>query len=263
MNSGYYGGCDVGSTTAKAVIMNGRGSVASSIIPSKTDPEDSANAALDMAVQKVDGLNCIEDLAYLVGTGYGRTEVPFADRNISEISCHALGAFNCDPGIKSIIDIGGQDIKGVAVNDDGSVLDFLMNDKCAAGTGRFFEAMSRVFGMDIEEFSDLSLRAKKSISITSQCSVFAESEVLSLIAKKMPPSEIALGIQESVAKRCYALLRRVGLREKVAITGGCAKNRGLAKALAKMIKSDIVELSFDPQLMGALGACIFAQRGAR
>jgi predicted CoA-substrate-specific enzyme activase len=260
MSSAYYGGCDVGSTTTKAVILNSQGIIARSIVPSKTDPEDSANAALEGAIQKVNGLARIQDLVCLVGTGYGRTEVPFADKNISELSCHAMGAFLCDPKIKSIVDIGGQDIKAISLNEDGSLCDFAMNDKCAAGTGRFFEAMSRVFGMELEEFSALSLEAKRSVPITSQCSVFAESEVLSLIAKKVPPSEIALGIQESVAQRCYTLLRRVGLREKVAITGGCAKNAGLVAALTKLIKLDIVQLSIDPQLMGAFGAAIFAQR---
>jgi (R)-2-hydroxyacyl-CoA dehydratese activating ATPase len=263
MNQRLYGGCDVGSTTVKAVIMNGKGIVARSILPSKVDPEESANAALEVAIQEAVGLDSSEDLAYLVGTGYGRTEVPFADKNISEISCHAMGAYYCDPKIRSIVDIGGQDIKAISLNDDGSVLDFVMNDKCAAGTGRFFEAMSRVFGMDLEEFSNLSLNAKKSVAITSQCSVFAESEVLSLISRKVAPDAIALGIQESVAKRCYAMLRRVGLKEKVAITGGCAKNIGLAEALKKLMKLEIVQLSVDPQLMGALGACIFAQRGAQ
>jgi (R)-2-hydroxyacyl-CoA dehydratese activating ATPase len=258
VKSRLHGGCDVGSTTSKAVIMNGREIVATSIVPSKVDPEESANAALEEAIKKAPGLDDVKGLAYLVGTGYGRTEVPFADRNISEISCHAMGAHFCESGIRSIVDIGGQDIKAISLNDDGSVLDFAINDKCAAGTGRFFESMAHVFGTSLEEFSDISLRAKRSVPITSQCSVFAESEVFSLISRKVPPDEIALGIQESVAKRCYALLRRIGLKEKVAITGGCAKNLGLAKSLAKLVELDIVQLSVDPQLMGALGACIFS-----
>ncbi len=263
MSKGYYAGCDVGSTTTKAVILNSQGIIADSIVPSKTDPEDSANAALDEAIQKVNGLDRIQDLNYLVGTGYGRTQIPFANKNISELSCHAIGAYSCDPKIKSVVDIGGQDLKAISINEDGSLCDFVMNDKCAAGTGKFFEAMSRVFGVELCDFSSLSLEAKKSIPITSQCSVFAESEVLSLIAKKTPPREIALGIQESVANRCHVLLRRIGIREKVAITGGCAKNAGLVAALTKMIKLDIVQLSIDPQLIGAFGAAIFAQRDSK
>ena len=263
MNQRFYAGCDVGSTTGKAVIMDGREMVAWSIVPSDIDPERTAYAALDKAIEQIEDLNSVNELVRLIGTGYGRTEVPFADKNISEISCHAQGAFSCETKIRTIVDIGGQDIKAISINDDGTVLDFAMNDKCAAGTGKFFEAMSRTFKMDLQEFSDLSLKAKRSIPISSQCSVFAESEVISLIAQKNPPEDIAMGIQESVAKRCYALLRRVGLQEKVAITGGCAKNMGLVKALTKIMRSDIVQLSVDPQLIGAFGACIFARREAR
>ena len=259
MASGYYGGCDVGSTTTKAVILNESRIVARAIMPSKVDPEASARAVLNRAIEKVEGLHGIGDFDCLVGTGYGRIEVPFADKNVSELTCHSIGAFTCDSTVRSIVDIGGQDLKAIAVNEDGSLLDFVMNDKCAAGTGKFFEAMCRVFETKFEEFSELSLGAKKAVPITSQCSVFAESEVLSLISRKVAPDSIALGIQESVAQRCYALLRRVGLREKVAITGGCAKNRGLVDALTRLMKLEVVRFDEDPQLMGALGAATLAR----
>jgi predicted CoA-substrate-specific enzyme activase len=137
-----------------------------------------------------------------------------------------------------------------------------MNDKCAAGTGKFFEAMARTFEIDLETFSRLSLTADKSIPVTSQCSVFAESEVISLIAQKKPPAEIALGIQESVARRCYVLLRKVGSREKVTISGGCAKNSGLVKAFTGIARMNIAQVSIDPQLMGALGAAVLAKKRA-
>jgi len=256
----YYSGCDVGSTTGKAVIINDNGIVATSIVPSEIDPEDTANKALEAALKQVKDIKRVKDLACLVGTGYGRTEVPFADINISEISCHAMGAHCCNPKIKTIIDIGGQDVKGISLNDDGSVLDFAMNDKCAAGTGKFYEAMSRTFRMDLSQFSDLSLNAKKSIPVTSQCSVFAESEVISLFAKKNSPADIALGIQEAVARRCLMLLKRVGIRNDVVMTGGCAKNKGLVKALKSIAKIDIVSLSIDPQLIGAFGAAVLAKK---
>ena len=259
MASGYFGGCDVGSTTTKAVIVNCGEIVARSIRPSKVDPEESARAVLNRAIQQVEDIHGIEDIDCLVGTGYGRIEVPFADKNISELTCHSIGAFTCDSKVRSIVDIGGHDLKAIAVNEDGTLLDFVMNDKCAAGTGKFFEAMCRVFEMEFDEFSEMSLRAKKAVAITSQCSVFAESEVLSLISKKVAPDSIALGIQESVAQRCYALLRRVGLNEKVAITGGCAKNKGLVDALTKLMKLEVVRFDEDPQLMGALGAAILAR----
>ena len=145
-------------------------------------------------------------------------------------------------------------MKGISLNSDGSVLEFAMNDKCAAGTGRFFEAMSRIFRMELDEFSELSLKAKKTITVTAQCSVFAETEVISLLAKRNPPDEIAAGIQAAVAKRCFTLLKRVGVHPNVTVTGGCAKNRGLVKELEKVLKVDIAPLSVDPQIIGALGA---------
>jgi predicted CoA-substrate-specific enzyme activase len=256
----YYAGCDIGSTTGKAVIIDDEGIASSCIIQREIDPEETARMALGCAIEKVSDLNNINDIAYLVGTGYGRSEISFAQENISEISCHALGAFFCDPSVKTIVDIGGQDVKGIAVNDDGSVLEFAMNDKCAAGTGRFFEAMSRIFRLELGEFSEISLKAKHPLSVTAQCSVFAETEVISLLAQKKPPADIAAGIQAAVAKRCFTLLKRVGIRPKVTVTGGCAKNRGLLKALEGILKVEITPLSIDPQLMGALGAAVYARR---
>ncbi|MBF0397773.1 MAG: activase [Desulfobacterales bacterium] len=253
----YYGGCDIGSTTGKAVILDDNGKIiSSSIVPSEIDPEKTAKTAIGKAL-----LNG-KQLSYLIGTGYGRNEVPFANENISEITCHAAGVYECDPSIKTIVDIGGQDVKGIAIADDGSVLEFAMNDKCAAGTGRFFEAMSRIFRMELEAFSDLSLTAKHVIPVTSQCSVFAETEVISLLAKRNSSSGIAAGIQGAVAKRCFTLLKKVGIRPKVAITGGCAKNKGLVYALNQILRMEISKLPIDPQLIGALGAAVIARRKA-
>ena len=256
----FFAGCDVGSTTGKAVIMNGGGVIASALIKSKIDPEVTAREALNEAISNVPELSGIDGLKYLVGTGYGRNEVPFANENISEITCHAVGAHYCEPGIRTIVDIGGQDVKAISLNDDGTVMDFSMNDKCAAGTGRFYEAMSRIFDMSLEEFSRLSLNAKKAIPVTSQCSVFTETEVVSLISKRNPPEDIAAGIQAAVAKRVLTQARRVGVRDKVTITGGCAKNEGLKKALRKTLQAEIAPLSLDPQLMGAIGAAVLAAR---
>ena len=259
-NINYYAGCDVGSTTGKAVILDDNKIVASYIIPSEIDPEITSRIVLEKAFKKVYDLDEIKDLKYLVGTGYGRNEVPFANENISEITCHAQGVFYCDKEIKTIIDIGGQDVKGISIDDNGSVLEFVMNDKCAAGTGRFFEAMTRIFKMDMEEFSKISLKAKNIIPVTSQCSVFAESEVISLLAKKKSPYDVAAGIQAAVAKRCFTLLKRVGIRPKITVTGGCAKNIGLLKGLQKKIGIDITNLPIDPQLIGALGAAVIARK---
>jgi len=154
-------------------------------------------------------------------------------------------------------------VKGISLNGDGSVMEFAMNDKCAAGTGRFLEGMSRIFRMDLEQFSELSMKARKPIAVTAQCSVFAETEVVSLLAKRNPPDEIAAGIQSAVAKRCFTLLKRIGVRPRVTVTGGCAKNRGLVKALSKILDVEVTALPVDPQIIGALGAAVFAMRKGR
>lgn len=260
MTRKYFGGCDIGSTTGKAVIIDENGGMlASAIVPSEIDPEVTSVLALERACEKVSGLNSYQDLTYLVGTGYGRNEVAFANENISEISCHAMGTFSCAPSIKTIVDIGGQDVKAISLNVDGSVMEFAMNDKCAAGTGRFFEAMSRIFRMELDEFSSLSLKATKIIPVTAQCSVFAESEVISLLARRNPPEEVAAGIQAAVSKRCFTLLKRIGMQPHVTVTGGCAKSKGLLKALTKTIGMEVTPLPVDPQIIGALGAAVFAR----
>lgn len=260
----YFGGCDAGSTYTKCVLLDEYGKIAAHTTKkSRINPVLSARDAIDETVRQVDGLSA-EGLAYLIGTGYGRNKVPFADENISEISCHAMGVHVAAPDIRAIIDIGGQDVKGIAIDTDGTVLDFAMNDKCAAGTGRFFESMANAFEMSLEEFSALSLKAKNVIPITAQCAVFAESEVISLVGEGKPMDEIAAGIQLSVAKRCFVMAKKAGVTDRVALTGGCAKNEGLKKAIERVLKVKVAGLPVDPQLMGALGAAEFArQKGMR
>ncbi|NLW65949.1 MAG: activase [Clostridiales bacterium] len=257
----YFGGCDVGSTYTKAVILDENGKiVADTTIRSKINSGESAQAAMEDVISKVSGLNGIEDLAYLIGTGYGRNKVPQAQENISEISCHAMGVHVTNPNVKAIIDIGGQDVKGISVDSDGTVKTFAMNDKCAAGTGRFFEAMARAFEMSIDEFSNLSLSAKNVIPITAQCTVFAESEVITLVGEGKPRDEIAAGIQQAVAKRCFVMAKKAGAKDSITLTGGCAKNAGLKKAIEHVLRIKVIELSTDPQLMGALGAAEYARQ---
>ena len=257
----YFGGCDAGSTYTKCVIIDENGKILAAVTKrSRINPVLSAKDALDEAVSQVDGLNSAEELTYLIGTGYGRNKVPFADENISEISCHAMGVHVTDPSVKAIIDIGGQDVKGIAIDTDGTVLNFAMNDKCAAGTGRIFESMARAFEMSLDEFSNLSLTAKNVIPITAQCAVFAESEVISLVGEGKPMEEIAAGIQLSVAKRCFVMAKKAGAADSVTLTGGCAKNEGLKKAIEKVLKINVVDLPTDPQLMGALGAAEYARQ---
>jgi len=251
------GGCDVGSATGKAVVMKDRVVVSYSIIPSTTRPEETARMVMDEAVQKA-GLSSIEDLDYIVGTGYGRLKVPFANENISEITCHARGAQWLVPSIRTVVDIGGQDCKVMSVSEKGKVLEFVMNDRCAAGTGRFFEAMARVLNCGLEGLSSLSLNGKNPATISSQCSVFAESEVVTLINEGIELTDIVAGLHNSVASRLNSMVGKVGLVEDVALTGGCAKNAGLVKALEKKLKISVRGLPEDPQIVGAIGAALVA-----
>lgn len=256
----YFGGCDVGSTYTKCVILDENGKIVADVTNrSKINPVQSAEITLKDACNQVEGLTP-EKLTYLIGTGYGRNKVPFADENISEISCHAMGVHVTNPSVKAIIDIGGQDVKGIAIDTDGTVKNFAMNDKCAAGTGRFFEAMAHAFEMSLPEFSKLSLKAKNTIPITAQCTVFAESEVISLVGEGKPMDEIAAGIELAVAKRCFVMAKKAGATDSITLTGGCAKNDGLKQAIEKVLKIKVVDLAIDPQLMGALGAAEYARQ---
>ena len=171
-----------------------------------------------------------------------------------------MGAHVTDPSVKAIIDIGGQDVKGIAIDTDGTVKNFAMNDKCAAGTGRFFEAMANAFEMSLPDFCKLSLQAKNTIPITAQCTVFAESEVISVVGEGKPMDEIAAGIQLAVAKRCFVMAKKAGATDSITLTGGCAKNEGLKRAIEHVLKIKVVDLPIDPQLMGALGAAEYARQ---
>ena len=255
----YFGGCDVGSTYTKTVILDENGAiVAANTIKSKINSAQSAKAGLDQAIADA-GLKEISDLTYLIGTGYGRNKVPQADENISEISCHAMGVHVTDPSVRAIIDIGGQDVKGIAVDTDGTVKTFAMNDKCAAGTGRFFESMANAFEMSLEEFSKLSLTAENVIPITAQCTVFAESEVVSLVAQNKDVSDIIHGLNVSVASKVGALAARLGKDHpgEYMMTGGVAKNQGIIQALEEKLGAKLY-ICEEAQLCGALGAALFA-----
>lgn len=257
----YFGGCDVGSTYTKAVIIDENGKLAAhTTMRSKINSEVSARMSMEEVTGQVPELKSPQDLSYLIGTGYGRNKVPFADENISEISCHAMGVHVTDPTVKAIIDIGGQDVKGINIDTDGTVKNFAMNDKCAAGTGRFFEAMARSFEMSLTDFSNLSLTAKNVIPITAQCTVFAESEVITLVGEGKPMNEIAAGIQMAVAKRCFVMAKKAGATTAITLTGGCAKNAGLKNAIEHVLKLKVIDLPIDPQLMGALGAAEYARK---
>ena len=250
-------GCDVGSTTGKAVIMNDHTIASYTIMWCKPRPEETARIAINEAMEKV-GLSSLGELDYIVGTGYGRLKIPFANDNISEITCHGVGAHWLRNSVRTIIDIGGQDLKVIGLDDSGRVIDFVMNDKCAAGTGKFLENMARALGLTLEELSTISLEATNPAVITSQCSVFAESEVITLLNEGEEVANIANGIHASIASRLVTLVRRVGAKEDITIAGGCAKNAGLIDVLEKRLDTEIVRLPEDPQIIGAIGAALLA-----
>ena len=252
-------GCDVGSTTGKALIMKNGEVLGYSIIPCAVRPEVTAELALEEALQ-ASGLTCRDDLDYMVGTGYGRVRIPFADENVSEITCHGIGAFHLNPADRTLIDIGGQDCKVIRISPKGKVVDFAMNDKCAAGTGRFFEGMARVLEISLTDISELSLSSNDPAQISSQCTVFAESEVITLLNEGVSIEDIAAGINEAIAARLSSLVRKVGLEEEVSVSGGCAKNKGLMHALEKKLGVEVKPLNMDPQIIGALGAALIARR---
>lgn len=256
------GGCDVGSTTGKAVVLNEASIISHFITPSTTRPEETARTAMDEAL-KLAGLSSLGDLKYVVGTGYGRLKVAFANENISEITCHARGAHWLNPAVRTVVDIGGQDCKVMSIDERGRVIEFAMNDRCAAGTGRFFEAMARALGCGLEGISSIANQGENPATITSQCSVFAESEVITLINEGVDLPSIIAGINNAVANRLYSMVRRVGLTKELALTGGCSKNDGLAKALERKLGVMVTMLPQDPQIAGAVGAALIASEKAR
>jgi len=260
-------GCDVGSLTGKMVILEVDDDdntkikiISSAIVPARIKPSLTANDVLNVALNncKNQKIKDINDINYIIGTGYGRVRIPFANKNISEISCHGKGAFWADPTIRTIVDIGGQDCKVIRIDSNGNLEDFTMNDKCAAGTGRFLEVMAKALELNLDELGIKALEADNPAKITAQCSVFAESEVISLIGEGKEVKNIAAGIVQSIASRINSLINRVGLKKELTMTGGGAKNVGVLKALEDRLNLKIKRLTIDPQIMGALGAALFA-----
>ena len=250
-------GIDVGSITAKAAVVRDGAVIAGKIIMTGYNARQ-AGAVVFTEILKEAGIEPPE-VAKIVSTGYGRNSVAIAAKTITEITCHAAGAYYLNPEVRSVIDIGGQDSKAIALDDHGNVKNFAMNDKCAAGTGRFLEVMALALEVDLGRFGSFALSADHPSKISSLCTVFAESEVISLIAKGEKRENIIAGIHESIAARVGALASRIGLRPAVMMTGGVAKNIGVVKALEKKIGRPI-EVLPQSQLTGAIGAALLAQR---
>lgn len=250
-------GCDVGSLTGKAVLFEDGSILSYSIVLTTIKPEKTAHNAMNEALKKCD--LSLGDIKYIVGTGYGRVKIPFANMNISELSCHGKGAHSLIPTIRTVIDVGGQDCKVIKIDEEGKLLDFAMNDKCAAGTGRFLEVMAKALELRLDELGPLSLQSRNPVAITSQCSVFAETEVVSRIAEGAEVVDIVAGIHEAIAARIMSLVYRVGLEKDITITGGVAKNIGVVTCLEKRMGVEAKKLPIDPQIVGALGAALIAE----
>ena len=253
MADGFTLGIDVGSTTSKCVILRGGAEpVATSLVPAGTGTTG-PRRALEEALRQTDLTR--EQLSALVATGYGRNSFPWADFTVSELSCHALGAAALMPGVRTVIDIGGQDAKVLRVNDAGRLESFLMNDKCAAGTGRFLEVMARILELDVSQLAEMDEQASGAVSISSTCTVFAESEVISHLANNVDLRDLVAGIHASVAVRTAGLARRLGITEPLGMTGGVARNAGVVRALEKELGAAIA-VSPLAQLAGAYGAAL-------
>jgi predicted CoA-substrate-specific enzyme activase len=252
-----YSGVDVGSLSTEVVIIDEETDIISSII-SLTGPS-SRNAAvrcweeaLQLAGLEENKVECV------VSTGYGRKQVPFANKAVTEITCHARGAMHFHGATRTIIDIGGQDTKVIRIDGNARVQNFLMNDKCAAGTGRFLEVMSRTLEVELDEMGPLSLEAKKGLSISNMCTVFAESEVVSLVAEGNDVCDILWGLHDSVALRTAGLLDQIGKEPDIFMSGGVAKNRGVVEAFESRL-GEKLHIASEPQMVGALGAALVAR----
>ena len=253
-----FAGIDIGSMTTKCVIIGETDIIGSIVIPTDSDPKTAGINAFESVLNK----NAIDSssISFIVGTGYGRISLDFFNHTATELTCHTMGVRHINTDVKGIIDIGGQDSKVIKLKPDGAIMDFILNDRCAAGTGRFLEVMAKALKLDLDEFGSLYEKSKNPCNINSTCIVFAESEVISLSAQGESKTDIAAGLHQSIAKRVGNMAKRLGIKENIAFVGGVAKNRGMRKALEDYLGTGFVSLSKDPQITGALGAAIIARK---
>jgi predicted CoA-substrate-specific enzyme activase len=252
--SDYFAGIDIGSTMTKVVIMN-EGIISSIVGPTGPEQRRLANKVMENALQQAN--LPFEAITFLVATGYGRINVPFADKQVTEISCHARGVAHFFPRCRTIIDIGGQDCKGIKI-EMGRPVDFVMNDKCAAGTGRFLEVIADALGIAIEDLSELALKSTQPAQISNICTVFAEQEVVSRLAEGVPLTDLVAGILESLASRISRMVNRLKVANEVVVTGGGAKNPALVEALSEKLGYGAY-VPDDPLLTGAVGAALLGK----
>ncbi len=254
-------GCDIGSLTAKAVILNDGNVVSTAVNRVCPKPEDSAVMIMNQALEKAD--LSMENLDFSVGTGYGKDQISFINRVESEISCHGKGAWMSDNSIRTVIDIGGQDAKSIKLDEQGNVTRFMYNDKCASGTGRFIEIMAEALGLDLEGISSLGQQSRKELRLSNQCVVFAETEVISLINEGHELPDIINGLNVALANRIAALAKSIIVEENVIMTGGVAKNGGVSKMLEQTLDVSFLAHTIDPQINGALGAAYYAEEALK
>ena len=252
----YFAGIDIGSTMTKVMLMDQGGDSLSALKgPTGAEHRRLANEVMRQALEQA-GLH-IDDISFIVATGYGRLNVPFADRQITELSCHARGVASLFPAVRTAIDIGGQDAKCLKI-DGGRLTDFVMNDKCAAGTGRFLEVTAAALGIKLEHMGDISLRATEKVHISNLCTIFAQQEVVALLSRDEKLENIVAGLHDSLASRIATLARRLGIEPDVVLTGGVAKNGGMVRSMEQSLGCQVL-VPEEPLLTGALGAAILAR----
>ena len=252
-------GVDIGSLTAKAVILDEGEIIGKSLVMTGHNSRIAGRKALDLAL--LDAGVEESDLERLIATGYGRLSADFSSENITEITCHARGAHATHPEARTVIDLGGQDSKAIAIDENGRVVDFVMNDKCAAGTGRFLEVMAGALEVELDDLGAISLESESPAPVSSACTVFAESEVVSRVAEGVNKVDIIAGIHQAIASRIYAMAVRIPVNERIIITGGVARNIGVVRALEQRFETDII-IPEMPQHTGALGAALIATERA-
>jgi predicted CoA-substrate-specific enzyme activase len=251
----YFAGIDIGSTMTKAVILADR-IIASVIGPTGPEQRRLANKVMDEVLARA-GL-AFDSITYIVSTGYGRINVPFADKQVTEISCHAKGVVSLIPEARTIIDIGGQDSKAITVDSSGKPTNFIMNDKCAAGSGRFVEVIADSLGIDLDRVGDISLKSTNPAQISNICTIWAQQEVAARLAEGVPIPDLIAGVHKSLADRVVRMAKRLKIEPEVVLTGGGAKNKGLVHALAEQMGREIL-VPTEPLTTGALGAALLGK----
>jgi len=251
----YFAGIDVGSTMTKALILN-EGIIASIIGPTGPEQRRLANKVMEEALRRA--VLSFQAITYIVSTGYGRINVPFADKQFTEITCHAKGIVRLFPKARTIIDIGGQDIKAIKIDATGRILDFVMNDKCAAGSGRFIEVIADTLGVPLDRVGDLSLQSENPAKISNICTIWAQQEVAASLTEGIPISDLFAGVHQSLADRISRMVNRLRVEDEVIVTGGGGKNKGLLRALSEQLGHE-VQVPEEPLITGALGAALLGK----